>query len=668
MRYVMYKKIFIGFDLLICTLWAWVALGERYTWSTPTELIEIIAVFTRITTIFLLQKSEIRTWLPLSIMSGCLGLLVGLSVFPGLEMLVYYPFILNGIKQLQPRGYTIISLLIATWLWILPVALYITQLYQKKLKRSCLTWGDLFGAILWKDSKAKLYISLLLISIATLYTGLAMNARVCRFACLAAPAISYWLICRYYRVNNSKVGLLIISMFIFYYAQAFSGGFRIGMLGISLAIVFYLGWRIFHRTFRLKLLFVTILYIGVVLPSIAIGYNQYTGMEYARQGFASMEPYNGIFLIRSSTGKCFELRDRYGILVEPEYKTITPRKAESTFWFKQLELKKDGQTDIYDLWKEKLYRISEDDLHENDENENISHNEHICISEDKRITIESGIYPNGGTSPDYWAKWTIINAKGFKHELKFKNTAYMSDVHALRKLDGTTYYIVHCSGKASSSDGYAWLEAYRIVGDSIKEVNVTDGEDNIDNNDFHINYNIPNWYFTTNGAGYDWLFEYDTQTKRLYVPITEDGIIIDRYQVWQFNGEQFVYIDELPHKDLHKSLSTYNCLICYFTTKDYIVRVDSLDSKELRYASWMKPKTMADEPDIILKGGKRQKHTTEADELEKCDDYHFKNGNYEYIVNYCETKLLNEGIGEHHDFLLVIGKNNILIKQEKELD
>lgn len=66
-----------------------------------------------------------------------------------------------------------------------------------------------------------------------------------------------------------------------------------------------------------------------------------------------------------------------------------------------------------------------------------------------------------------------------------------------------TYYIVNCFGKASSADGYEWLEVYKITGNTIKTVSV---------------------------------------------------IVV---------------------------------------TEDYIVRVDSLDSREFRYASGTKPKTMA---------------------------------------------------------------------------
>lgn len=287
----------------------------------------------------------------------------------------------------------------------------------------------------------------------------------------------------------------------------------------------------------------------------------------------------------------------------------------------------------------------------------------VYVSEDGRVTIESGVCPNGGTSPDYWAKWTIVNDKGVKHELRFPETSYVGGVHSLKKNDGTTYYIVDCSGKASSSEGYEWLEAYRIVGDTIREVNVKDGSNKIEENDFEIIYCIPNWYFATNGDGYDWLFEYDAKSRNLYVPIPKDGDIIDRYKVWHFNGKRFVALGEQPHKDMHKSLGRYNRLMCYFTTKDYIVRVDSLNSHTLRYASWKKPKTMADKPDVVITGGKRRQHPAAPDELERCDDYLFTCGSYEYIANYCETDTVKR---IHQDHLLVRRNGRVVVKQKKE--
>jgi hypothetical protein len=291
---------------------------------------------------------------------------------------------------------------------------------------------------------------------------------------------------------------------------------------------------------------------------------------------------------------------------------------------------------------------------------------HVCISEDKRIKIYSGMHPHSGTSPDYYSVWTIVSDKGTQHQLNMKDSPFFDNIHSLQKTDGSTYYIASCYGRASSVDGYEWLQAYKIVGDTIQEVNVADGSPNIEEHEFDINFNIADWYFTTNGAGYDWIFEYDPATRNLYVPIDEDWHLNDRYEVWHFNGERFVHLGEKPHKGLHKSLGNYLRLVCYFTTKDYIVRIDSLESEGLRYASWQKPKTMADKPDMVLTGGYTQEHPAAPDELHRCDDYRVTNGSFEYLVNYCETKRLDNDYGEHHDFLLVKRNGKVILKQEQE--
>lgn len=295
-------------------------------------------------------------------------------------------------------------------------------------------------------------------------------------------------------------------------------------------------------------------------------------------------------------------------------------------------------------------------------------NKQAWVSEDGRMSIQTGRCPDSGTSPDYWVIWSIVDDNNMRHEIRYDRSYSMRDVHAIRKSDGSTYYIVDCYASASSTDGYNWLEAYRIVGDSVNEVNVIDGGKDIGDNPFHINYYIPYWYFTTNGFGYDWLFEYDKKTGNLYVPMEENWRILDRYQVWHFNGDRFVCMGEQPHKDMDESVGAYNRLICYFKTKDYIVRVDSLDSHELRYASWKLPKTMADCPDIIITGGKRQKYPYTPDGYKQSDDYRFTHGSYEYIVNFYELTPKEDGHREHHNYLIVKKGDEVVVKQEGEKD
>lgn len=290
----------------------------------------------------------------------------------------------------------------------------------------------------------------------------------------------------------------------------------------------------------------------------------------------------------------------------------------------------------------------------------------LCKSEDGCIAIQSGIHPGSGTAPDYWAIWTITDSKGEIHELRFEESAFISSIHSLYKNDGTKYYIVECLAKASSVDGYAWLEAYRIIGDSISEVNFIDGDENITENNFSINYHIPTWYSNVDSTGGGWVFEYDEQTKNLYIPIVVDGHkdVNSQCEVWHFNGNYFECHGVRTHSGLHESLSYSKFLVGYFTTEEYIVRVDSLDSQELRYASWKKPKKMSDKPDIVIKGGKRHHYDAPIDGFWRCDDYYFKNGSYEYIVNYCEKTTKADGEILHQDYLLV-KKGNEIISKEK---
>lgn len=355
MKYgIMFKNKIIWTDLFICSVWVWSLVGDRDAWSSPTEFAALLAAFMRITSTFVLKKADIRAWLPLGIMSACLGLLTVFNTFPGLDTMVRYPFILNGIDHLQEKGYTLMATLIVTWLWGAPIILYFVQLFRKKLKHTDLSYGKLAGGILWSTPNAKFYSAMLLASIAALYAGLAMNARICRFACLTVPAISYWLLCKHYGLKNSRTGWVVISMAIFYYAQIFSGVLRISMLGASLVILILLGLHVYRKTSQLWPALACGLYVGIFLPSLSIGYNPYIATDYARHHFYALTPYNGIFLIKDQTGSHYGLRDRYKILIEPCYERIVPHRSEKSGWYRQLELWDNGQIYLYDLWEGKI--------------------------------------------------------------------------------------------------------------------------------------------------------------------------------------------------------------------------------------------------------------------------------------------------------------------------
>ena len=290
---------------------------------------------------------------------------------------------------------------------------------------------------------------------------------------------------------------------------------------------------------------------------------------------------------------------------------------------------------------------------------------HICISEDGNMKFYSWNTGMGGTCPDFAVLCQFRNNDG---EVKIEDfrvkegePAWVSKVHSIKKNDGTTYYITTRSHRTSSNDGYMWMDAFVIDKDTLKNVSVLDCSDDLDECGLDVNYFISDWYYRTNGEGWDWLFEYDADTRNLYVPMTiyeevSTPIISDRYKMYHFDGMGFVDKGEVPHKGLHKSLGDYNRLAKFFRTKNYIIRVDKMTNGDYRYASWESPSNMTDKPKLVVIGGKYD---------EEKDNYTFVNEGIEYNVGYSEDKPLPEGGFEHHEFLLVHKNGKMLLKEER---
>ena len=69
-----------------------------------------------------------------------------------------------------------------------------------------------------------------------------------------------------------------------------------------------------------------------------------------------------------------------------------------------------------------------------------------------------------------------------------------------------------------------------------------------------------------------------------------------------------------------------NILVC--ETPKFLVRIDLMENDSLRYISWSKPKTIADEPDIMLLNGVIESQGTMGGVT-----YTFKNKEWTYIVD-----------------------------------
>ena len=341
------RKILLGIDLAICSLWTIAALGSRIAWvDTPVTWIVMLLIMSRLLLSFTLYYREKKSWIPGLLFMGLTAFAISTELDIKLSELASKVFPLLNL-DFNRWWYVGLTLAVATWLWIVPLVVFLVNIFCKGSLTDTLTWKDALGKLLWTDKTARTYCSLLLITIGTLYAGLTMNARLCLFASVVAPTMSFHLLKRYYGLEKGKMWVLVISMLIFFFAQPHAGLLRMSMLGISFSMVAYVCSSFYQKEKKLLLSVISAIYVGILLPSLAIGNNQYTCFNVGRTGYYSLDIYPGIFSIEDKkTGK-IGLRSRYALLVKPEYESIvyhTPRH-----WFGKLELRKNGYYTLYDI-------------------------------------------------------------------------------------------------------------------------------------------------------------------------------------------------------------------------------------------------------------------------------------------------------------------------------
>lgn len=341
------RKTLLGIDLAICSLWTIAALGSRIAWvDTPAIWIVMLLIMSRLLLSFTLYHRERKSWVSGLLFMGLTVFAVSVEFDIKLSELASKVFPLLSL-DFNRWWYVGLTLAVATWLWIVPWVVFLVNIFRKGCLTDTLTWKDAFGKLLWTNKTARTFCSLLLITIGTLYAGLTMNGRLCLFACVVAPTLSFHLLKRYYGLKKGKVWVLVISMLIFFFAQTHAGLLRMSMLSISFCMVAYVCSSFYQKEKKLLLSVMSAIYVGILLPSLAIGNNQYTCFNVGRTGYYFLDTYPGIFSIEDKkTGK-IGLRSRYGLLVKPEYESVvyhTPRH-----WFGKLELRKNGYYTLYDI-------------------------------------------------------------------------------------------------------------------------------------------------------------------------------------------------------------------------------------------------------------------------------------------------------------------------------
>jgi len=336
------KNKILWLDLAVCSVWTLAVCG-----SCKPMVVALFVVAMRLTFSFAMARHEQRAWLPLALTFVGLAFLFYLGCDGGLQAMAVYPFYIFNL-DLSVMACRVIRLLTFTWILLLPMVAYIVCLCRRRLTRTDLRWRDLLGGILWRDRRACSYSAMMLIAIAALFCGLAMDARLCLLMCLAAPSLTYLLLCRHYGAACRKVWVIVIGMFVFYRAELTAGAVRMVLLLVSFAAVVYVCTLLFKATKSHALAVCAMLYIGALLPSLCVGYNQYACLNYARPGYYPCPPYHGVFHICDASGRLVGLRDRYKILLEPEYESIKSSYGGTDFKGAMFDVRQNGRTMVYD--------------------------------------------------------------------------------------------------------------------------------------------------------------------------------------------------------------------------------------------------------------------------------------------------------------------------------
>ena len=236
--------------------------------------------------------------------------------------------------------------------------------------------------------------------------------------------------------------------------------------------------------------------------------------------------------------------------------------------------------------------------------------------------------------------WRIDKSKD-EDENEIDFGCWTKTIYTFKRNDGQTIYITESYFRESTSYGYSTLNAFCISNGELKTI---ENAFAIPNENFHIEaeYSIPTWYFLTEGKGWDWIFSLERNTQTFYVPVVNDLELLDQYDLYKFNGTQFVYVGREGGYWLHPSLRKFERLEKLAQMGKFLIRIDRISSGKFRYSSWSSTEDMTEKPDIIIESGKYD---------EEKDEYRFTNGNYIYYI-----KIRDEGAE-----LVVMHNNEVLL-------
>lgn len=295
----------------------------------------------------------------------------------------------------------------------------------------------------------------------------------------------------------------------------------------------------------------------------------------------------------------------------------------------------------------------------------------ITKSDDGKLTLYAYDTGHDGTSPDYSTYIQYESGDSivtdFLYPLTESDYVCSSDIYkdGVDIYDGSfstiiaqiplseteTGYIIEAYNKASSVEGSSQACLVKYVDGRLTKIPFEKKHGEICNS-VSSEYYIPDWYFTTDGLGWDWVLSFDKETNTLYMPEDEDMMVMsDRYDLYQFKNGKMRYIRNDAGYWLHPSLREFHYLTGIYQTESKLIRIDALIDHTYRYAAWSKSKSMSSKPELVMTGGKGG--------IIK-NAIVFKNGDYTYIVPEYRR-------GQGDDFGKVIIKYKNKVIQESEV-
>lgn len=295
----------------------------------------------------------------------------------------------------------------------------------------------------------------------------------------------------------------------------------------------------------------------------------------------------------------------------------------------------------------------------------------ITKSDDGKLTLYAYDMGSGGTSPEYstYIQYEsgdsivtdylhplteseyICRSDIYKDGVDFNDGSFSTIIAQILLSETETGYIIEAYNRASSVEGRSEACLVKYVDGKLIKIPFEKKHGEICNS-VSSEYYIPDWYFTTDGLGWDWVLSFDKETNTLYMPEDEGMMVMsDRYDLYQFKNGKMRYIRNDAGYWLYPSLREFHYIAGIYQTESKLIRIDALIDHTYRYSAWPKSKPMSSKPELVMTGGKRG--IVENAIV-------FKNGDYTYVVPEYRR-------GQGDDFGKVIIKYKNKVIQESEV-